>query len=145
VSGGVRVTEVERRAFFTPRTLAQYLARSERTVRGMLSTGKLPFYRVEGAHRIDPDRCRQIPCQPTRGESSTGGRGRRESPIKRINPSGKERWIARYTKADGSYGYAGTFDRKHSSNTTGGPAKNYQTAFSGADRGSSTRVQAPRR
>jgi excisionase family DNA binding protein len=55
VSGaGVRVTELERRAFFTPRTLAQYLALSERTVRGMLSAGKLPSYRVEGARRIDP-------------------------------------------------------------------------------------------
>ena len=52
--GGVRVTEFERRAFFTPRTLAQYLALSERTVRGMLSAGKLPSYRVEGARRIDP-------------------------------------------------------------------------------------------
>ncbi len=39
---------VDRRAFFTPRTLAQYLALSERTVRAMLSAGKLPSYRVEG-------------------------------------------------------------------------------------------------
>jgi excisionase family DNA binding protein len=54
VSGGVRVTEPERRAFFTPRTLAQYLALSERTVRSMLSAGKLPSYRIEGARRIDP-------------------------------------------------------------------------------------------
>jgi excisionase family DNA binding protein len=52
--GGVQVSELERRAFFTPRTLAQYLALSERTVRGMLSAGKLPSYRVEGARRIDP-------------------------------------------------------------------------------------------
>jgi excisionase family DNA binding protein len=52
--GVVRVTELERRAFLTPRTLAQYLALSERTVRGMLSAGKLPSYRVEGARRIDP-------------------------------------------------------------------------------------------
>jgi integrase len=40
-------------------------------------------------------------------------RRRRESPIKRVNPSGKERWVARYTKPDGTYGYAGTFARKH--------------------------------
>jgi integrase len=40
-------------------------------------------------------------------------RRRRESPIKRVNPSGKERWVARYTRADGTYGYAGTFGRKH--------------------------------
>lgn len=34
----VRVTDTERRAFFTPKTLAAYLA----------------SYRVEGARRIDP-------------------------------------------------------------------------------------------
>jgi excisionase family DNA binding protein len=50
----VRVTEIERRAFFTPKTLAQYLALSERTVRSMLSAGKIASYRVEGARRIDP-------------------------------------------------------------------------------------------
>jgi excisionase family DNA binding protein len=50
----VRVTELERQAFFTPRTLAQYLAVSERTVRSMLKARKIPSYRVEGARRIDP-------------------------------------------------------------------------------------------
>jgi excisionase family DNA binding protein len=48
----VRVTELERRAFFTPKTL--YLSISERTVRSMLANGTLPSYRVEGARRIDP-------------------------------------------------------------------------------------------
>jgi excisionase family DNA binding protein len=48
----VRVTEMERRAFFTPKTLA--LAISERTVRSMLASGRIPSYRVEGARRIDP-------------------------------------------------------------------------------------------
>ncbi len=43
----------ERRAFFTPKTLAAYLAISERTVRTMLSEGTIPSYRVEGARRID--------------------------------------------------------------------------------------------
>jgi excisionase family DNA binding protein len=51
---GVRVTEIERRAFVTPRTLAQYLAISERTVRSMLASHRIPSYRVEGARRIDP-------------------------------------------------------------------------------------------
>jgi excisionase family DNA binding protein len=50
----VRVTELERRALFTPKTLALYLALSERTVREMLRCGVLPSYRVGGARRIDP-------------------------------------------------------------------------------------------
>jgi excisionase family DNA binding protein len=49
----VRVTE-SRRAFFTPMTLAQHLAVSERTVRSMLAAGKIASYKVEGARRIDP-------------------------------------------------------------------------------------------
>jgi excisionase family DNA binding protein len=51
---GVRVTQSERRAFFTPKSLASYLALSERTVREMLRRGALPSYRVGGARRIDP-------------------------------------------------------------------------------------------
>jgi excisionase family DNA binding protein len=50
----VRVTDTERRAFFTPKTLAAYLAVSERTVRSMLKARKIASYRVEGARRIDP-------------------------------------------------------------------------------------------
>ena len=50
-----RVTvRVERRAFFTPRTLAAYLAVSERTVRQMLADHVIASYRVEGSRRIDP-------------------------------------------------------------------------------------------
>lgn len=48
----VRVTDLERRAFFTPRTLAEYLSLSERTVREMLRSGKIPSYRLEGARRV---------------------------------------------------------------------------------------------
>jgi excisionase family DNA binding protein len=51
----IRVTELERRAFFTPKTLGAYLAISERTVRSMLAAGTIPSYRFEGARRIDPD------------------------------------------------------------------------------------------
>ena len=40
------------RPFFTPRTLAQYLSVSERTVREMLRTGQLASYRVAGSRRI---------------------------------------------------------------------------------------------
>lgn len=36
----------------------------------------------------------------------------RESPIKRTNPSGAERWVARYTAADGKRYSAGTFKLK---------------------------------
>ena len=50
----LRVTELERRAFFTPRALAQHLALSERTVRSMLAAGTFTSYRVEGTRRIDP-------------------------------------------------------------------------------------------
>ena len=50
----VRVIETERRAFFTVKTLAGYLAISPRTVRSMLAAGKIASYRVEGARRIDP-------------------------------------------------------------------------------------------
>ncbi len=51
---GITVIELERRPFFTPRTLARYLSLSDRTVREMLRTGKIPSYKVEGARRIDP-------------------------------------------------------------------------------------------
>jgi excisionase family DNA binding protein len=50
----VRVTQLERRAFFTPKTLALYLSVSERTVRSMLASGRIPSYRIEGARRVDP-------------------------------------------------------------------------------------------
>jgi hypothetical protein len=44
VSAGLRVIETERRAFFTPSTLALYLSVSERTVRSMLAAGKIASY-----------------------------------------------------------------------------------------------------
>jgi integrase len=36
----------------------------------------------------------------------------RESPIKRVNPSGKVRWVARYTTPDGTRRSAGTFAKQ---------------------------------
>lgn len=50
----VRVARVERRPFFTPKALAEYLAISERTIRDMLSRQRIPSYKVEGQRRIDP-------------------------------------------------------------------------------------------
>lgn len=44
----------ERRPFFTPRQLADYLSLSERTVRELLRVGAIPSYKVSGARRIDP-------------------------------------------------------------------------------------------
>ncbi len=42
----------ERRAFFAPNDLARYLGLSIRTVRSMLSEGKIASYTFEGARRI---------------------------------------------------------------------------------------------
>ena len=43
---------VDRRPFFTPRTLADYLAVSQRTVRTLLSDGSLPSVKIAGCRRI---------------------------------------------------------------------------------------------
>jgi integrase len=40
-------------------------------------------------------------------------RRRREQPLKRTNPSGKEVWVARYTGLDGKRRSAGTYRRRH--------------------------------
>jgi excisionase family DNA binding protein len=42
------------RAFFTERTLAEYLSVSDRTVRDWIRHGKLPSYKLGGSRRIDP-------------------------------------------------------------------------------------------
>jgi hypothetical protein len=39
-------------------------------------------------------------------------RRRRERPIKRINPSGQERWVARHTNLEGKHRSAGTYDHR---------------------------------
>lgn len=51
----VRVLHEERRPFFTPASLAEYLGLSKRTVRDMLSRGVIPSYKFEGARRIHAD------------------------------------------------------------------------------------------
>ncbi len=41
-------------AFFTERTLADYLAVSDRTIRNWIRRGQLPSYKLGAARRIDP-------------------------------------------------------------------------------------------
>ena len=41
-------------AFFTERTLAQYLTVSDRTVRDWIRRGQLPSYKLGGSRRIAP-------------------------------------------------------------------------------------------
>ncbi len=48
----VAIAAEERRAFFTPNDLARYLGLSIRTVRQILSEGKIASYTFEGARRI---------------------------------------------------------------------------------------------
>jgi len=42
------------RGFFTERTLAEYLAVSDRTVRTWIRRGDLASYKLGGSRRIDP-------------------------------------------------------------------------------------------
>lgn len=51
----VAVKQEERRPFFTPKTLAEYLAVSERTVRQMIADGRIASYRVEGLRRVSAE------------------------------------------------------------------------------------------
>jgi excisionase family DNA binding protein len=41
-------------SFFTERTLADYLAVSDRTIRNWIRRGELPSYKLGTARRIDP-------------------------------------------------------------------------------------------
>jgi len=41
-------------AFFTERSLADYLAVSDRTIRNWIKRGELPSYKLGSARRIDP-------------------------------------------------------------------------------------------
>jgi excisionase family DNA binding protein len=54
MTAAIKVEDGDQRPFFTPATLAAKLSLSERTIRDMLRTGKMPSYKVEGARRIDP-------------------------------------------------------------------------------------------
>jgi excisionase family DNA binding protein len=52
------IESMERKAtsptFFTERTLAAYLAVSDRTIRNWIRRGELPSYKLGAARRIDP-------------------------------------------------------------------------------------------
>jgi excisionase family DNA binding protein len=51
IGGVARKTTI---AFFTERTLATYLAVSDRTIRNWIRRGELPSYKLGAARRIDP-------------------------------------------------------------------------------------------
>jgi excisionase family DNA binding protein len=52
-SGGVK-GKSRPPAFFTERTLASYLAVSDRTIRNWIRRGELPSYKLGASRRIDP-------------------------------------------------------------------------------------------
>lgn len=47
-------TPAERRAWFTPESLASYLQVSERMVRKWVAQGRLRSYKLDGCRRFDP-------------------------------------------------------------------------------------------
>jgi excisionase family DNA binding protein len=53
-SGGMKRKPHPGSAFFTERTLAEYLAVSDRTVRNWIRRGILPSYKLGSSRRIDP-------------------------------------------------------------------------------------------
>jgi hypothetical protein len=85
--------------FFTERTLATYLAVSDRTIRDWIDwirRGELPSYTARSSKADRRRRCRCLP------RSAKGGSMRRhEAPTKRRNSSGEIVWMARYTGRDG--------------------------------------------
>ncbi len=46
--------ETQRRAFFTPNSLASYLQVSDRMIRKWVSEGRLHSYKLDGCRRFDP-------------------------------------------------------------------------------------------
>lgn len=52
--GGMRENSAQSETFFTERTLAAYLAVSDRTIRNWIRRGELPSYKLGAARRIDP-------------------------------------------------------------------------------------------
>jgi excisionase family DNA binding protein len=52
--GGMGDSSAQPEAFFTERTLATYLAVSDRTIRNWIRRGELPSYKLGAARRIDP-------------------------------------------------------------------------------------------
>jgi len=52
--GGMERSPSSEPPFFTERTLARYLAVSDRTIRNWIRRGDLPSYKLGAARRIDP-------------------------------------------------------------------------------------------
>jgi len=52
--GGMRDNSAQSESFFTERTLAAYLAVSDRTIRNWIRRGELPSYKLGASRRIDP-------------------------------------------------------------------------------------------
>jgi excisionase family DNA binding protein len=46
--------ETQRRAFFTPESLASYLQVSDRMIRKWVAEGRLRSYKLDGCRRFDP-------------------------------------------------------------------------------------------
>jgi excisionase family DNA binding protein len=53
-SEGMGENSVQTESFFTERTLAAYLAVSDRTIRNWIRRGELPSYKLGASRRIDP-------------------------------------------------------------------------------------------
>lgn len=53
-NGGMERKRPSASAFFTERSLAAYLAVSDRTIRNWIRRGELPSYKLGAARRIDP-------------------------------------------------------------------------------------------
>lgn len=51
---GMKRNTAQLLSFFTERTLADYLAVSDRTIRNWIRRGELPSYKLGAARRIDP-------------------------------------------------------------------------------------------
>ena len=51
---GTVMIDTERRAFFTPDTLASYLQVSDRMIRKWVAEGRLRSYKLDGCRRFDP-------------------------------------------------------------------------------------------
>jgi excisionase family DNA binding protein len=116
----VRVAKQELRPFLTPKTLAEYLAISERTVRDMLSKQRIPSYKSKGSDESTPPTSRStLPVTATARHDPASDRpqrrimaNRRERPISRVNPSGERVWRARATDPAGRRRYLGAFKLK---------------------------------
>jgi excisionase family DNA binding protein len=54
LAGEVVTKSLSAPSFFTERTLAAYLAVSDRTIRNWIRRGELPSYKLGASRRIDP-------------------------------------------------------------------------------------------